>query len=60
MCACVRVCVCVCVVFQLQCSAHPAGLLSLPADQQHRQAGPDAADPVHLPAAGGVATEGAV
>lgn len=43
-------------VFQLQCAADAAGLLSVPADQQHREAGPHAAHPAHLPAAGGVAT----
>ena len=47
-------------VFQLQCAADAAGLLSVPADQQHWQAGPHATDPAHLPAAGGVATSGAV
>lgn len=43
-------------VFQLQCAADAAGLLGVPADQQHREAGPHAAHPAHLPAAGGVAT----
>lgn len=43
-------------VFQLQRAADAAGLLRVPADQQHREAGPHAAHPVQLPAAGGVAT----
>lgn len=43
-------------VFQLQCAADAAGLLRVPADQQHREAGPHGAHPVQLPAAGGVAT----
>lgn len=47
-------------VFQLQCAADPAGLLSVPADQQHREAGPHAAHPAHFPAAGGVATSSTI
>lgn len=47
-------------VFQLQCAADAAGLLSVPADQQHREAGPHAAHPAHLPAAGGVATSSTI
>lgn len=43
-------------VFQLQRAADPAGLLCLPAHQQHRQAGSDALHPAHLPPAGRVAT----
>lgn len=62
-------CICVCVlwltvppslpsvpVFQLQCAADAAGLLRLPADQQHREAGPHGAHPAQLPAAAGVAS----
>lgn len=47
-------------VFQLQCAADAAGLLGVPADQQHREAGPHAAHPAHLPAAGGVATSSTI
>lgn len=47
-------------VFQLQRAADAAGLLSVPADQQHREAGPHGAHPVQLPAAGGVATSSTV
>lgn len=43
-------------VFQLQRAADAAGLLRVPANQQHREAGPHAVHPAHLPAAGGVAT----
>lgn len=62
-----HICICVCdaallfvPVFQLQCTADAAGLLSVPADQQHREAGPHAAHPAHLPAAGGVATSSTI
>lgn len=47
-------------VFQLQRAADAAGLLRVPADQQHREAGPHGAHPVQLPAAGGVATSSTV
>lgn len=47
-------------VFQLQRAADAAGLLRVPADQQHREAGPHAVHPAHLPAAGGVATSSTV
>lgn len=47
-------------VFQLQRAADAAGLLGVPADQQHREAGPHAAHPAHLPAAGGVATSSTI
>lgn len=47
-------------VFQLQCAADAAGLLSVPADQQHREAGPHAAHPAHLSAIGGVATSSTI
>lgn len=48
------------VVFQLQCTADPAGLLRIPPHQQHRKAGTDAAHPDHFPPAGGVASGGPV
>jgi len=47
-------------VFQLQCTADPAGLLCVPPHQQHREAGSDAAHPIHFPPAGGVASGGLV
>lgn len=47
-------------VFQLQCAADAAGLLRVPANQQHREAGPHAAHPAHLPAARGVATSSTI
>lgn len=47
-------------VFQLQRAADPAGLLRVPPHQQHREAGSDAAHPVHFPPAGGVASGGPV
>lgn len=43
-------------VFQLQRAADAASLLGVPADQQHREAGPHAAHSAHLSTAGGVAT----
>lgn len=47
-------------VFQLQRAADPASLLSVPADQQYREAGFNAAHPAHFSAACGVARSGAV
>lgn len=49
-----------CPVFHLQRAADSAGLLGLPAHQQYRQAGVNAAHSAQLPAAGRVASRGAV
>lgn len=43
-------------VFHIQCAADSAVLLSVPAHQQYRQAGPHALHPGLLSAASGVAT----
>lgn len=47
-------------VFQLQRAADTAGLLRVPANQQHRKAGSHAANPAHLPATRGVATSSTI
>lgn len=43
-------------VFHIQCAADSTVLLSVPAHQQYRQAGPHALHPGLLPAASGVAS----
>lgn len=43
-------------VFHIQCAADSAVLLSVPAHQQYRQAGPHALHPGLLPAASGMAS----